>query len=397
MTLEQRISALAAAIGADIKALGGAGPDISAIEALTGTGLIERTGDGTAAIVTITAAGKTLLDDIDAAAQRATLGLGNVDNTADANKPISSATQTALNLKAPLSSPELTGAPSAPTAAPSTNSTQIATTAFVQAAVSALIDASPGALDTLNELAAAIGDDPNFAATISNGLAQKLAKTLNLSDLADTAAARANLGLAIGTNVQAWDGDLAAIAALTGTTGLLKKTGANTWALDTGAYLTQSFPSGTSMLFVQTNAPVGWTKSVAHNDKALRVVSGSTSSGGTVGFRTAFASQAVNGSVGATTLTVAQIPSHVHEVVIQSFAGTLGFQVTSSNPGDSSWYSFSDSGSDGGGYHVTTPAGSNSAAYANYTGGGGSHTHSFAGTAINLDVQYVDTIIATKD
>lgn len=233
MTLEQRISALAAAIGADMKALGGAGPDITAIEALTGVGLIERLGEGVADIVPITSAGKALLDDADAAAQRATLGLGNVDNTADASKPISSATQTALNAKAPLASPTFTGIPAAPTADVATNNTQIATTAFVQAVVAALIDAAPGALDSLNELAAAIGDDPNFAATITNNLATKLAKASNLSDLTDASAARTNLGLAIGSNVQGYDADLSSIAGLAGTSGVLKKTAANTWTLDT--------------------------------------------------------------------------------------------------------------------------------------------------------------------
>ena len=63
------------------------------------------------------------------------------------------------------------------------------------AAVSALINAAPGALDTLAELAAALGDDPDFAATITNGLASKLAIAANLSDLADVGAARGNLGL----------------------------------------------------------------------------------------------------------------------------------------------------------------------------------------------------------
>lgn len=64
----------------------------------------------------------------------AMVGLSNVDNTSDANKPVSTATQTALDLKANLASPPLTGTPTAPTAASSNNSTQIATTAFVKAA-----------------------------------------------------------------------------------------------------------------------------------------------------------------------------------------------------------------------------------------------------------------------
>ena len=81
----------------------------------------------------VTAAGLALLDDVNAAAQKVTLGLGNVDNTSDVDKPISTATQTALNLKAPLASPLFTGAPKAPTASPGTNTTQLATTAFVQA------------------------------------------------------------------------------------------------------------------------------------------------------------------------------------------------------------------------------------------------------------------------
>ncbi len=81
---------------------------------------------------------------------------------------------TADALKANINSPTLTGTPLAPTASASNNTTQIATTAFVSTAVSNLIDSSPGALDTLNELAAAIGDDANFSTTITNSIATKL-------------------------------------------------------------------------------------------------------------------------------------------------------------------------------------------------------------------------------
>ena len=82
--------------------------------------------------------------------------------------------QTALDLKAPLASPALSGTPTAPTAAAGTNTTQVATTAFVSTAVANLVDTAPAALDTLNELAAALGDDPNFATTVSTSIGTKL-------------------------------------------------------------------------------------------------------------------------------------------------------------------------------------------------------------------------------
>ncbi len=75
--------------------------------------------------------------------------------------------------KAPINSPTFTGTPAAPTAAAGTNTTQIATTAFVRTEVTNLIASAPGALDTLDELAAALGDDPNFATTVTNSIATK--------------------------------------------------------------------------------------------------------------------------------------------------------------------------------------------------------------------------------
>jgi hypothetical protein len=104
---------------------------------------------------------------------KAHVGLGNVDNTSDANKPVSTATQTALDLKANLASPALTGTPTAPTATAGTNTTQVATTAFVGTAVSALVASAPGALDTLNELANALGNDASFSTTVTNSIATK--------------------------------------------------------------------------------------------------------------------------------------------------------------------------------------------------------------------------------
>ena len=84
------------------------------------------------------------------------------------------ATATASSTYAPLASPALTGVPTAPTAAANTNTTQVATTAYVQTEITDLIAAAPGALDTLNELATALGNDAAFSTTVTNSLATKL-------------------------------------------------------------------------------------------------------------------------------------------------------------------------------------------------------------------------------
>lgn len=137
--------------------------------------------------------------------------------------------------------------------------------------------------------------------------------------------------------------------------------GDGTWAAAGG------FDVGTAMLFVQTSAPTGWTKSTTHNDKALRIVSGTASSGGSVAFSTAFASGL---SAGATTLSTAQMPAHTHTMEpMRTFScGSPYFTVYTNN-------------------------GSSTTATSGSTGGGGSHTH----TLPSFAVSYVDVIIATKD
>jgi hypothetical protein len=130
------------------------------------------------------------------------------------------------------------------------------------------------------------------------------------------------------------------------------------------AGLSPSFPTGTAMLFAQTTAPTGWTKSTTHNDKTLRVVSGTASSGGSVAFSTAFGRTATDGH----TLTTAQMPSHTH-TYFNPCSGEAGYGAggTTSDPGGSSVASGS-------------------------TGSSGSHSHN-----LDLRVNYVDVIIATKD
>jgi hypothetical protein len=136
-----------------------------------------------------------------------------------------------------------------------------------------------------------------------------------------------------------------------------------------------SFDAGTVLIFGQTSAPTGWTKLTNLDNYALRVVSGAASTGGSVAFTTAFASQTPAGTVGATTLTTAQMPSHTHTSTLPTFGGCAGY--------------------DGWGRRSSpTPT---ATLTSNSTGGGGSHDHSFTGTAINLAVQYVDVIRATKN
>lgn len=141
-------------------------------------------------------------------------------------------------------------------------------------------------------------------------------------------------------------------------------------------------PSGTLMLFQQTAAPTGWTKQTTHDNKALRVVSGTASSGGTTAFTTVFTNQTptitTSGlSAGATTLSTSQMPSHIHNIKI----GSAGYGPSFAPGG--TYGGFGDSGA------------------MQATGGSGSHSHSISGSAtasaITLNVQYVDLIIASKN
>ncbi|OKO48300.1 phage tail protein [Pseudomonas sp. BTN1] len=106
----------------------------------------------------------------------------------------------ALNLKAPLESPVFTGQPQVPTAAAGANNKLVANTAFVQKtvqdAITAVIDGAPGALDSLKELATALGNDPNFSTTILTALNGKAAKATTLTGYGITdALAKGQYGL----------------------------------------------------------------------------------------------------------------------------------------------------------------------------------------------------------
>lgn len=96
---------------------------------------------------------------------------------------------------APKASPTFTGTPTAPTPAANDNSKKLVTTEFVARAIAALAGTAPETLDTLKELADALGNDPNFATTVLNKLAEKLAKDQNGADIPNKAAFLQNLGL----------------------------------------------------------------------------------------------------------------------------------------------------------------------------------------------------------
>lgn len=151
------------------------------------------------------------------------------------------------------------------------------------------------------------------------------------------------------------------------------KAHSNGYIVWSGAFHAGSFssliPTGTVMLFAQTNAPTGWTKITTHDNKALRVVSGSASSGGTTSFTAAFNTQfTTDGHV----LTESEMPVHTHSGYVGiayggSHTGSAGFEEGRGSP---DW----TSGSIGN------------------AGAGDPHTHT-----LNFDVQYVDVILASKN
>jgi hypothetical protein len=181
-------------------------------------------------------------------------------------------------------------------------------------------------------------------------------------------------------------------------------------------------PAGTVMIFAQNTAPTGFTKNVSTGDNsALRVTTGTASTGGSVGFTTAFASQAVSGTVanqtatnqaftpagsvsitavagsaGSTTLSTPQIPSHSHPAGLFDSLGSNAFYNGGGEP-----ISTISTGSTGGGGGHTHPfsfsSGSGTFSGSPATVIQNAHNHTFTGTAINLAVQYIDVIRATKD
>ena len=214
--------------------------------------------------------------------------------------------------------------------------------------------------------------------------------------------------------------------------------GAGAWVVPNPSIATGGgFAAGTQMLFMNATAPVGWTKLTAHDNKALRVVSGTGgASGGTVAFTTAFASYTPTGSNTAVGLSVAMLPSHTH-------TQQGGFTSTTVSADHSHYSSWASAGRNAGHIH-TVPiygggtassnvraegtayagapgtsgenvdhahgvAGSSGGISANHThavylsgetvatGSGATHNHTWTGVARDFSVQYVDSIICSKD
>ena len=171
--------------------------------------------------------------------------------------------------------------------------------------------------------------------------------------------------------------------------------------IGSGAELTgiDIIPAGSLMLFQQSSAPTGWTKATAHDNKALRVVTGSASSGGSNTFAAAFNNnQTVSGTTSSTSVTItgstaghvltqAQLP----DVTLTTSQKCKTEDIGPLNRGSSS--------GGGAGYEtISVPLGGSDQAHSHGVGtlAGGAHTHTFSDT-FNLDVQYVDVIICSKD
>ncbi len=159
-----------------------------------------------------------------------------------------------VDTKAPINSPNLTGTPTTPTAPQGTNSTQIASTAFVMAAIAALVDSSPDALNTLNELAAALGNDPNFATTMTNALAGKQPKDATLTALAELATSADKLPYFTGV-------DRAALTALTSVgRAILSKPSIQSVLNYLGLGEGSALPVGVPVPWPSATPPTGWLK-----------------------------------------------------------------------------------------------------------------------------------------
>jgi hypothetical protein len=211
-----------------------------------------------------------------------------------------------------------------------------------------------------------------------------------------------------------------------GTAGNVLTSNGTTWTSAAAA----AFDAGTRMIFAQTTAPTGWTKDTSnYNQHALRVVTGTASTGGSVDFTTAFASQTPSGTVtvtastgqvaqggsisvstgqaaapvtvGDTTLSTPTIPSHSHPITSGPGGGGVAVSGSTANPGPTARGTTDSTG--GGGAHTHPGTGGQHAHPASGSFTGSQHAHpvsapaTFSGSAINLAVRYLDVITATKN
>tara|TARA_Y100000401_G_scaffold20276_1_gene13535 strand:+ start:278 stop:1831 length:1554 start_codon:yes stop_codon:yes gene_type:complete len=209
-----------------------------------------------------------------------------------------------------------------------------------------------------------------------------------------------------------------------GVTATTQSASDNTTKVATTAYVTtaignaDAFPSGTVMLFAQSSAPTGWTKQTTHNNKALRVVSGSASSGGSNAFSNTFASRSLtanagnttaggnvsvsianantSGNVNSHTLSINEIPSHSHGLGAASLGppngGSAARGASAANIGN-----MSTGNAGGGGGHSHGFSGGSHNHNANASFSGSAHNHNISVTNLDLEVQFVDVILAAKD
>ena len=257
-----------------------------------------------------------------------------------------------LSAYATLNSPAFTGTATAATQARDLNSTALATTAYV---INQQGRSTEVAQIKVN-------------GTVSAGTATYAAKLdhIHPTDTSRMAAA----------NGAAFSPTFTGTATMTGT---LTVTGAillNGSSVGGGG---SSFVAGTALVFAQAAAPTGWTKSASHNDKAMRVVSGTTggAAGGTVAFSTVFARTATDGH----SLTAAENGPHNHNLNVDVSAGDTGLSSATSFGSSNTGGSFGRGG-----------AGSPNSSLVASSGSGTAHTH-----PMDIRVQYVDVIICTKD